>query len=101
MVCVAAGEGKHFFWHTLRGVLFYWGEYMQRYDCRFALVHLLVDLVKYIFADKRQRSIYRYVPAYCPQCEVMAICRDENNKWKFRQGCITMDKNKNRFCYPA
>lgn len=65
---------------------------MRRYDYRFAGIYLLVDLVKYIFADKRQRSIYRYVPEYCQMCELMAICRDENNKWKCRHGCMTMSK---------
>jgi len=95
-VCVAANEDDALFRHTLRGVLFYLGgDSMRRYDDRFAGIYLLVDLVKYIFADKKQRSIYRYVPDYCQMCESMAICRDENNKWKCRRGCLTTSKKSN------
>ena len=60
----------------------------------FILFYLCRDFVKWLFADKRTRKIYKYVPEYCQHCEVMAICRDENNNWKCRCGCITMSKNK-------
>jgi len=94
MVCVAATGESTFLAHPPGCAFLIGGKSVRRYDYRFAGIYLLVDLVKYIFANKRQRSIYRYVPEYCQMCELMAICRDENNKWKCRQGCMTMRKKR-------
>lgn len=49
---------------------------------------LLGDLIKYLTADKRTRKILKYVPEYCQHCELLGMCRDEDNNWKCRRGCM-------------
>lgn len=70
-------------------------KYMRKYyDYRFWPFQLLEDVIKYLCADERQKKIYKYVPCYCQQCDLLGICRDENNNWKCRRGCMTMSNSK-------
>lgn len=45
-------------------------------------------LVRWIFADERERKILRYVPKTCQCCELLGICRDEQREWRCRAGCL-------------
>ena len=66
-------------------------KYMRKYyDYRFWPFQLILDIIVYLCSDKRQKSIYKYVPCYCQQCELMGICRDENRNWKCKKGCLIM-----------
>lgn len=70
-------------------------RYMRKYySYRLWPIQLLEDLLKYAFADKQQKSIYKYVPCYCQECELLGICRNEQNKWKCRKGCMLMNDRK-------
>ena len=61
------------------------------------IIRGLVGFLEYIFADKRKRKILNNVPRYCQQCELLGICRDEDNYWKCRHGCMLMpDRKKNK-----
>ena len=68
-------EGEHFF-GTLFGVCFFnlgvfiMGYYFKPYERAFD------DFIEWLFADKQQRKILKYVPRYCQHCEVLAMCRD-------------------------
>ncbi len=45
------------------------------------------DFIEWLFADKRKRKLLKYVPRYCRNCEILGMCRDENNNWKCQNGC--------------
>lgn len=45
-------------------------------------------LIKYIKADKRTRKMMLYVPDGCMNCELLGICRDEEQNWKCTRGCM-------------
>lgn len=42
----------------------------------------------------RELRLRRSVPYRCVMCELLAICRDEQNGWKCRQGCLLLNKEK-------
>ena len=56
---------------------YYFKPYVRAFD----------DFIEWLFADKRKRKMLKYVPRYCRICEVLDLCRDENNNWKCRNGC--------------
>ena len=60
-------------------------RYVRSWNWPFLLIE---DLIKYIFADKRTKKMMRYVPDGCMHCELLGICRDEDNNWKCRRGCV-------------
>lgn len=57
------------------------GYYFKPYERAFN------DFIEWLFADKQKRKLLKYVPRYCRNCEILGICRDENNNWKCRNGC--------------
>ena len=56
---------------------YYFKPYQQALD----------NFVEWLFADKRERKILKYVPRGCRNCDILDICRDEKNNWKCRNGC--------------
>lgn len=40
--------------------------------------------------------IRRSVPYTCYHCELLGICRDEQNRWKCRHGCMILNFKKKR-----
>ncbi len=61
---------------------YYWKPYQRAID----------DFFEWVFADKRERKILKYVPRGCRNCEILGICRDEENNWKCRHGCQFIKK---------
>ena len=57
------------------------------------LFRAIDDFIDYIRADKRERRMMRLVPRTCSQCEVLGLCRDEENDWKCRNGCRFIAKD--------
>ncbi len=57
------------------------------------LFRAIDDFIDYIRADKRERRMMRLVPRTCRQCEVLGLCRDEENDWKCRNGCRFIAKD--------
>lgn len=43
--------------------------------------------IEYLKADERERKKMRLLPRTCRECEILGICRDEDNNWKCRHGC--------------
>ena len=58
------------------------GYYVKPY------IQALDYIWEYLFANKRERQILKYVPRYCRNCSCLGICRDENNNWKCKHGCM-------------
>ncbi len=42
-------------------------------------------------AFKREQRIKRLVPYTCQYCELLGICRDEENGWKCHHGCMVLN----------
>jgi len=55
----------------------------------------LFDELEWLFANKKKRNYLKNVPPYCRTCEVLGLCRDEQNNWKCRNGCRFIKKDKN------
>lgn len=36
------------------------------------------------------KSLRKHAPRRCWECEVLGMCRDEDNNWKCRRGCLEM-----------
>ena len=62
---------------------YYWRPYQQAID----------DFFEWLFVDKRERKILKYVPRGCRNCEILGICRDEDNNWKCHNGCQFIKKD--------
>ena len=60
----------------------YWKPYQRAID----------DFFEWLFADKRTRRMLKLVPRGCVHCEILGICRDEENDWKCRNGCQFIEK---------
>ncbi len=60
-------------------------------------LQLMDDFLEWLFADKYERKIFKYVPRYCRQCELMNICRDSDNNWKCRNGCMQIREDSINF----
>ena len=52
------------------------------------------DFFKWLFADKEERKMLKYVPKYCQECELLGICRDRNHNWKCHHGCMILNATK-------
>lgn len=61
---------------------------------RYGLLDLIIDGLKWLFADKKERA-FMSIPYNCQCCELLGICRDEENNWKCRNGCIIINRRKN------
>lgn len=58
---------------------------------RYGFFELIIDGIKWLFADKEKRALMS-IPYYRCQCyELLGICRDEENKWKCRSGCMMLN----------
>lgn len=62
---------------------------------------LLQRFKKYCAEKQRQREIQqrenyikRKVPYTCFYCELLGICRDENNNWKCINGCMILNSRR-------
>ena len=55
---------------------------------------LIVDFFEWFMADKKQRA-FMTLPWNCRCCELLGVCRDKDNKWKCRNGCIIINQRKN------
>lgn len=64
----------------------------------FKLGKFLSNVFEKLFADEEDSDFLDNVPQFCRQCELLGICRDEDNHWKCRQGCmvISPDRKKSR-----
>ena len=49
------------------------------------------DFFEWLFADKRTKKMLSRVPRGCRHCEVLGICRDEENDWKCHNGCMVLN----------
>ena len=76
------------FRHILRGVLFYLVVAM-----RWFLPYLIVDALKWLFADKEKRALM-LLPYNCQYCDLLGMCRDKENYWKCRYGCIILNQER-------
>ena len=61
---------------------YYWKPYQRAID----------EFFEWLFADKRTKKMLECVPRGCRHCEVLGICRDEENNWKCRNGCQFIKK---------
>ena len=53
------------------------------------LSHIFAEeVIPRLFANKEKRAFLKYVPKRCRYCEVLGICRDEDNCWKCKRGCL-------------
>lgn len=43
-----------------------------------------------------EERIRRSVPYGCRDCEVLGICRDEQNGWKCRNGCLVISSDSSK-----
>ena len=50
------------------------------------------EFLEWLFADKRTKKMLECVPRGCRHCEILGICRDEENDWKCRNGCQFIKK---------
>lgn len=48
----------------------------------------LGEAFEYIFAGKEKRHFLKHVPKRCRNCDVLGICRDKNNQWRCKRGCL-------------
>ena len=62
------------------------GYYFKPYE------RAIYDFLEWLFADKRERKLIKHVPPYCRKCEILGVCRDEDNNWKCRHGCQFIEK---------
>ena len=46
-------------------------------------------------APEREQRI-RQLPWTCQHCELLGICRDEQNGWKCRHGCMILNAQKKK-----
>jgi hypothetical protein len=53
---------------------------------RWFLPYLIVDALKWLFADKEKRALM-LLPYNCQYCDLLGMCRDKENYWKCRYGC--------------
>lgn len=49
--------------------------------------YLLIDFVDWLLADKEEKKFILRLPRNCRHCEVLGMCRDEDNNWKCHNGC--------------
>lgn len=66
------------------------------------MINIFYELYKYIEEKSRysklsarEKEIYKKVPYTCFYCELLGICRDENNGWKCHHGCIILNAESN------
>lgn len=52
-----------------------------------------MKLKQWILVKRREECIRRSVPYTCFRCELLGICRDEQNGWKCRHGCMVLNKS--------
>ena len=57
---------------------------------RYGLLDLIIDGLKWLFADKKERA-FMSIPYNCQWCELLGICRDKENNWKCRNGCMILN----------
>ena len=63
-------------------------------DLLFLPIDLLIQLIKYIFADKETRDYIKKVPRFCREvCDDVFECRNPDNDWKCYQGCMWVDND--------
>ena len=84
-VRVVTTRGLTLFRHILRGVLFYLVVAM-----RYFLPYLIFDALEWLFADKEKRA-RMLLPYNCQCCELLGMCRDKENDWKCRHGCMILN----------
>ena len=46
--------------------------------------------------ERRDAHIRRTVPWNCYTCELLGICRDEQNGWKCRHGCMILNSERKK-----
>lgn len=51
------------------------------------------NVVVWLFADGQKRRMLKYFPQGCLHCEVLGICRDEENNWKCHKTCQFIKKD--------
>ena len=49
------------------------------------------DLIEYAFADKEKRKMLNSVPPNCVDCKILESCRDKENGYKCRRGCLIIN----------
>lgn len=52
------------------------------------------NLFKRLSADREKRDDLDAVPRNCRECELLGICRDKNNDWKCRHGCMVLNSER-------
>ena len=49
------------------------------------------------FQEWKREQRMKQLPRTCQLCELLGICRDEQNGWKCRHGCLVLNaENKNK-----
>ena len=56
----------------------------------YMLLDLIIDGVKWLFATKEKRA-FMSIPFNCQCCDLLGMCRDEDNNWKCRHGCMILN----------
>ena len=56
-------------------------------------MRFLKEMIEYVIADKRKRRFLQLVPRTCRYCELLGLCRSEENNWKCRHGCIVLNSS--------
>lgn len=55
-------------------------------------IDIIIDKIKYIFADKEERRFLKYVPRFCRnQCDMLFECRNPRRNWRCRCGCLMLN----------
>ena len=52
------------------------------------------DFSDWLAADELERELMKKVPRGCINCELLGLCRDRDNNWKCRHGCMVIEARK-------
>lgn len=57
------------------------------------ILDLIIDGLEWLFADKEKRA-FMSIPYNCRYCELLGMCRDKENNWKCRNGCMILNQRR-------
>ena len=57
------------------------------------ILDLIIDSLEWLFADKEKRALMS-IPYNCRYCELLGMCRDKENNWKCRNGCMILNQRR-------
>lgn len=55
------------------------------------------EYLRQIREEHRRQASIRELPLNCQQCELLGICRDEENDWECIQGCMLIENEEDKY----